>query len=68
MDLEDRLERAENVEKIRNLTPLQRFDRRKKIGSHRILNETKKIAVARDHLTKEEIKEYSILYLSLIHI
>ena len=27
-----------------------------------MLNETKKILVARDHLTKEEIKEYSILY------
>ena len=48
------------LEKIRNLTPLQRFDKRKKISSYKILNETKKIAVAKDHLTKEEIKEYSI--------
>ena len=51
------------LEKILNLTPLQRFDRRKKISSYKILNETKKIAVAKDHLTKEEIKEYSILYI-----
>ena len=27
-----------------------------------MLNETKKISMAKDHLTKEEIKEYSILY------
>ncbi len=51
------------LEKIRNLTPLQRFKRGKKIDSYKILKETKKIAVARDHLTKEEIKEYSILYI-----
>ena len=29
---------------------------------HKVLNEKKKILIARDHLTKEEIKEYSILY------
>ena len=51
------------LEKIRNLTPLQHFQRRKKINSYKILNETKKIAVSKDHLTKEEIKEYSILYI-----
>ena len=51
------------LEKIRNLTPLQRFDKRKKTNYYKILNETKKIAVSRDHLTKEEIKEYSILYI-----
>ena len=28
-----------------------------------MLQETKQIAVAREHLTKEEIKEYSILYI-----
>ena len=50
------------LEKIRNLTPLQHFSRRR-MSSYKILNETKKIAVARDHLTKEEIKEYSILYI-----
>ncbi len=50
------------LEKIRNLTPLQKFVKGKKINNHRILNETKKILVAKDHLTKEEIKEYSILY------
>ena len=51
------------LEKIRNLTPLQKFRKGKKINNYRILNETKKIAVAKDHLTKEEIKEYSILYI-----
>ena len=51
------------LEKIRNLTPLQRFDKRKKVNNYKILNETKKIAIAREHLTKEEIKEYSILYI-----
>ncbi len=51
------------LEKIRNLTPLQKFYPRKKIQNYKILNETKKIAVAKEHLTKEEIKEYSILYI-----
>ena len=51
------------LEKIKNLTPLQRFKRGKRINSYRVLNETKKIAVERDHLSKEEIKEYSILYI-----
>ena len=51
------------LEKIRNLTPLQRYGKRKKINNYKILNETKKIAIAREHLTKEEIKEYSILYI-----
>ena len=50
------------LEKIRNLTPLQKFDKRRKTKSHKILQETKKISIARDHLSKEEIKEYSILY------
>ena len=51
------------LEKIKNLTPLQKnkkFQKRQKV--HRVLNETKNFLVARDHLTKEEIKEYSILY------
>ncbi len=51
------------LEKIRNLTPLQQAGKKKKINNYRILNETKKIAVAKEHLTKEEIKEYSILYI-----
>ena len=51
------------LEKIRNLTPLQSFSKRKEAKSYKILQETKKIAVAREHLTKEEIKEYSILYI-----
>ena len=51
------------LEKIRNLTPLQKFDKRKKISSYKVLNETKKISIAKEHLTKEEIKEYSILFI-----
>ena len=51
------------LEKIRNLTPLQKNYRGKKINTYRVLNETKKISVAKEHLTKEEIKEYSILYI-----
>ena len=54
---------VENLEKIRNLTPLQKFGKRKERKSYKILQETKKIVVAREHLTKEEIKEYSILYI-----
>ncbi len=52
------------LEKIRNLTPLQKNDTRNiKSKSYRILNETKRISVAKEHLSKEEIKEYSILYI-----
>ena len=51
------------LEKIRKLTPLQRFDKRKKANTYKVLNETKKISVEKEHLTKEEIKEYSILYI-----
>ena len=51
------------LEKIRNLTPLQKGNIRKTNKSYRILNETKRISVAKEHLTKEEIKEYSILYI-----
>ena len=50
------------LEKIRNLTPLQKI-KGKIINNYRILNETKKISVAKEHLSKEEIKEYSILYI-----
>ena len=55
------------LEKIRNLTPLQKFGKRRETNSYKILQETKKIAVAREHLTKEEIKEYSILYIIYNH-
>ena len=51
------------LEKIKNLTPLQNFNKKKSIKSYKILQETKKISIAREHLTKEEIKEYSILYI-----
>ena len=58
------------LEKIRRLTPLQqgrkKFNKSTK-GNYRVLNETKKISVAKDHLTKEEIKEYSLLYIIYNH-
>ena len=53
------------LEKIKNLTPLQQKNKNfgfKRKNIERILSETKKISVAKDHLTKEEIKEYSVLY------
>ena len=53
------------LEKIRNLTPLQQYNKRKKIDNFKILNETKKIASEKEHLSKEEIKEYSILFIML---
>ncbi len=53
------------LEKIRNLTPLQYYNNRKKIDNFKILNETKKIASEKEHLSKEEIKEYSILFIML---
>ncbi len=55
------------LEKIRNLTPLQSFDKRRRVENYKILKQTKEIAVAREHLTKEEIKEYSILYIMYNH-
>ncbi len=51
------------LEKIRNLTPLQQYNKRKKVENFKILNETKKIAFEKEHLSKEEIKEYSILFI-----
>ena len=53
------------LEKIRNLTPLQHFNNRKKIDNFKILNETKKIASEKEHLSKEEIKEYAILFIMM---
>ena len=38
-----------------------KFQKRKNV--YKVLNQTKKFLIARDHLTKEEIKEYSILYI-----
>ena len=52
------------LEKIRNLTPLQRkYYSKQRRDNYKIRKETKNISIARDHLTKEEIKEYSILYI-----
>jgi len=51
------------LDKIRNLTPLQNYNKRKRTNNFRVLNETKQLSVAKSHLTKEEIKEYTILYI-----
>tara|TARA_B100000029_G_scaffold511656_1_gene606276 strand:- start:2213 stop:3982 length:1770 start_codon:yes stop_codon:yes gene_type:complete len=51
------------LEKIRNLTPLQKYSKKRELRNYKVLQETKKISVRREHLTKEEIKEYSILYI-----
>ena len=53
------------LEKIKNLTPLQHNNKRQKIDNFKILNETKKIVSEKEHLSKEEIKEYSILFIML---
>ncbi len=51
------------LEKIKNLTPLQKYSKfYRKQDNYKALNETKKILFSKEHLTKEEIKEYSILY------
>ena len=51
------------LEKIKNLTPLQKYSKfHRKQDNYKALNETKKILFSKEHLTKEEIKEYSILY------
>ena len=44
---------------------MQHYNKRKKIDNFKILNETKKIASEKEHLSKEEIKEYSILFIML---
>ena len=41
------------LEKIRNLTPLQKFGNKRDTKSYKILQETKKISIAREHLSKE---------------
>ncbi len=51
------------LDKIRNLTPLQKAYSQKKMPYYKVLNETKKIANSKEHLSKEEIKEYSILFI-----
>ena len=53
------------LEKIGSLTPLQKYKNKNKNNAYKILYETKKISVAKDHLSKEEIKEYSILFIIL---
>ena len=61
------------LNKIKNLTPLQNnysknFNNRFNKDNFRILNETKKIHQHNKEFTKENIKEFSILYIMLNHI
>jgi len=63
----------EFLEKIRKLTPIQssqknfknfsRFNKR----NFKILNETKTLHNQKNHLTREQLKEYSILFIMLNH-
>ena len=59
------------LEKLRNLTPIQNF---KKVftpyvkKNFKILNETKKLYKEKNHFSKAEIKERSILYILLNHL
>ncbi len=51
------------LEKIKNLTPNQKYGSFvNKRTNYKPLSETKKMLFSKEHLTKEEIKEYSILY------
>ena len=61
------------LNKIKDLTPLQNnysknFNNRFNKDNFRILNETKKIHQHNKEFTKENIKEFSILYIMLNHI
>ena len=58
------------AEKIKNLTPIQNtkksyksYAEYKKKHEFKILNETKAIHKKKGHFTKEEIKEYSALFI-----
>ncbi len=56
------------LEKIKNLTPIQNF--RKTFSSYKkknfkLLDSTKQIFAEKNHFSKEELKEYSILYILL---
>jgi len=59
------------LEKLRNLTPIQNF---KKVftpyvkKNFKILNETKQLYKEKNHFSKAEIKERSILYILLNHL
>ena len=52
------------LEKIKNLTPLQKFSKSKKIKNYKILSETKKISVAKETIFQKR-KLKNILYCTL---
>ncbi len=59
------------LEKIKNLTPIQNLKRSFstfKKRDFKLLDTTKQIFREKDHYSKEELKEYSILYILLNHI
>ena len=59
------------LEKIKNLTPIQNLKRSfstYKKRDFKLLDTTKQIFREKDHYSKEELKEYSILYILLNHI
>ncbi len=56
------------LEKMSNFTPIQstrKNFKNFKVKDFKILNETKKLHSQKNHLTEEQLKEYSILYLLL---
>ena len=56
------------LEKIRSLTPIQNINYQKNkfyIKNLKILNETKKLHNLKNHLTKEDLKEYAVLFIML---
>ena len=61
----------EYLEKIKNLTPIQNTTRDfKKYKKHfkkdfKLLNETKMLHLQKNHLSREQLKEYSILFIML---
>ena len=59
------------LEKLKNLTPIQNYKKSFTPYAKRnfkILNETKQIHKEKNHFSKEEIKERSILYILLNHL
>jgi len=56
------------LEKIRNLTPIQNINYQKNkfyVKNLKILNETKKLHNLKNHLTREDLKEYAVLFIML---
>ena len=56
------------LEKIRNLTPIQNINYQKNkfyVKNLKILNETKKLHNLKNHLTREDLKEYAVLFIMI---